>query len=146
MPGNVLDCGQVRARLEAFLEGADRAPDLTTHLAACEACLEACLEAALRRPPAEIAVSVAFAARTLSAAGVEQRRLRQRSLLPYSVAAACLLLVALGWRFFLSGGAERLLALASPEASPLTQLAVALPALGVEALACFYWLWRVART
>lgn len=133
MQDTVLDCSAVRARLAAYLDGGESSPAVASHLTDCEACFEACLEEALRRP-AEIRVPVDFTAVVLTEAATHGTR----TVLPYAVAAACVLFMVLGF-VAVSNGLAVELARSLQQLSPRWLLSV----LGVEAALSLLWFWRV---
>ncbi len=137
MPDSVLSCEQVKERIPAWLDGAERSPAARAHLANCEACLEASLEAALRKP-VEAAVPAGFAARTLARAPSAEHR--QASALPWTVAAATLVFVALGTLAAVNGQIE---ALGRWLAG--MQVPALLAMLGLEGVLSLLWFWRVAK-
>ncbi len=133
MQDAMLDCHAVRPRLAAYLEGADRSPALAAHLAHCEVCLEACLEEALRRP-AEAQIPGDFTAAVLREATPNGTR----SVLPYAVAAACVLFIVLGITA-VSTGLPLEIARSLQQLSPRSLISV----LGAEAVLSLLWFWRV---
>jgi len=137
MTDAIVDCRAVRLRVAAYLEGADRSPALAAHLAHCEACLEACLEEAFRRPT-EVQLPGDFTAAVLREAAAREGT---RSVLPYAVAAACVLFIVLGITAASSG-------LLLESARSLQQLSPRwlILALGVEAALSLLWFWRVCES
>ena len=150
MPNGPLACGEVRRRVPGYLDGGDAAPALAVHLAVCRTCLEACLEAALRRP-AEVPVPAGFASRALRLAPtVASGESAPRSLLPYFLAAACVLFVVWGVTVVTSGALEAAalrvgLAAAGRWVPASPRLEAVLSILGLEGVIVPLGFWRLSR-
>jgi hypothetical protein len=102
----------------------------------CDECFDAALDAALRRP-AEAPIPLGFAARTLARAPQ-----RESTVLPYAIAAACVVFVVLAaWAVHTGSLAEagRMLTDAMRRRSVLAILAA------LEIAGSLVWLWRAAR-
>ncbi|MCC6860421.1 MAG: hypothetical protein IT158_17770 [Bryobacterales bacterium] len=108
---------------------------LAEHLSGCDDCLEAMLEQSLGQP-VPVRIPEGFARRVAS-------QCAEPSVLPYAVAAACLLFAVLS-AWLLAGG--WLAGVRSLLADPTRWSAWLLAAGAVQTLALTAWLWRVART
>ena len=137
MPDRTLDCAEFRARIDGFLAGAQAGAAFEAHAAECGQCLERLLDAALANP-AEAPVPAGFAARTLA-----RLPAAAPSVLPYAIAAACLLFALLAaWALHtgLLFDAGRWLAGIVARRPVLAAIAA------FEIGGSFVWAWRAART
>ena len=129
-----MNCRKAREKLDSFLAGA--APELESHLAACDSCAEALVEALLREP-ALAPVPAGFAVRV--SAQMRTRSIDPDNVLPYFGAAALVLFAALSAYILLTGTGTHWLE------SAATRQVVWLATGAVETAICFLFRWRTAR-
>jgi len=130
MQGESLDCGSVRRYIASGSGGAH----IAEHLAGCDECMNALLEQSLSQA-GPVPIPSGFARRVASQCG-------EPSVLPYALAAACLLFAVLSAWLLASGGlAETRRLLADAARRDMLLLAVG----AVQTLSLAAWLWRVAR-